>query len=86
MTSVCAVALYMQVNYVGMRWDSTEYGKYWDKQLDALHELAGKYMCQPDPAQRWPVAKLLAEVMELEHACGPDHAKTENLLAAQAQQ
>lgn len=79
----------MQVNYVSMRWDSTEYSKYWRKQMHALHKLADWRMRQPDPAQRWPVAKLLAEVREVEHdagACGPDHAKTEKLLAAQAQQ
>lgn len=79
----------MQIMYVSTRWDSAEFSKYWHPKLDALYDLTGKYMCQLDPAQRWSVAKLLPKVTELEHdagACGQDHAKTENLLAAQAQQ
>lgn len=47
---------------------------YWEKKIDVLHDLAGRHMRQRDPAQRWPLAKLLAAVRELEQDAASSRA------------
>ena len=49
-----------------MCWRGADYEKYWLPKLHAVHDLASLHMCRQDPAQRWPVAKLLPKVREVE--------------------